>query len=224
HQGGDLSRVRDAYDRLVSRALEHGSYSVANKALIAQAQLATRQGRWVHAREGFERIRDRARAQRDAYDEAFALVALVEVELAAIDVREDGVPAALRTLLDEAGRAAEAAGLPDSGAHLRCVEAQLVGTLGRAREAAEGYARCAEAFDDLGLLRRALGAHVWHALYLSLAGEPARAEALAREIQPRARSLGLREVGLWAGYVQVVAALDQGHVERALVHAAECFD
>lgn len=221
-QGGDLSRVRDAYDRMVSRALEHGSYSVGNKALVAQAQLAVRQGRWGPARAALETLRARAHAEHDAYDEAYALVALVEVDLALVDVRDDGVPASLRASLDAARRAAEAAGLPDSLAHLQCSEAQILGTTGRSGEAAASYERCAEAFEALGLSRRAIDARTWQALYLSMAGDPARGEALARQGQRDARSLGLREEGLWACYVLTVAAAAQGDTERMLAHAETC--
>lgn len=222
-QGGDLSRVRDAYDRLVSRALEHGSYSVGNKALVAQAQLATRQGRWASARQALETLRARARQEHDAYDEAYALVALADVDLALTDAREQGVPPSLRASLDAARGAAEAAGLPDSLAHLQCAEAQLSGTMGRSAEAATGYGRCAEAFAALGLERRALDARTWQALYMGVAGEPERSEALAAAGQRRARALGLREEVVWACYVRTVAASAMGDGERVLALAEACF-
>lgn len=223
-RGGDLSRVRDAYDRLVMRAVERGSYSVGNKALLARAQLAMRQGRWAHARDDFEWARNRARAHGDAYDEAYALVALVNVALSGVDAREQELSPSLRAMVDEARRAAEVAGQPDSLAHLTCLEANLAGTRGRSREAAEGFARCAEAFEGLGMSRRAIDARVFQAVHLVQAGEAGRAEALARREQERARALGLGDLVPWSGYARVVAALADGDVERALAQAEACFD
>ncbi|MCA9709982.1 MAG: CHAT domain-containing protein, partial [Myxococcales bacterium] len=224
-QGSDLSRVRALYDEVVPRALERASYPVGTKALVARALLWRRLGKTAEQRQDYETLRERARAHGNAYDELFAEAELLSMELGAIDLRDGGVvPPELRARLDQARRHAEATEQSALAAYLRCMEADLLARAGRAEEAAASYERCAAAYERAQVARGHVKAQSWQALMSSQAGDHARAQALARQADERARALGLRETWLQTGFVLVVAAMNAGDLRGALEQADRHFD
>lgn len=222
-RGGDLSEARAILDRVVPEALATDNPWLGSKALINRATLSIEEGRTAQARRDYELLRTRARAQGDAFDEAFAATGLVDLEVERLDLRGGReMPPELRASLDDAWRAVRASRVQHSVAFLACLEGELRAAMGRAREAAAQYERCAEIHRQLEGRRGELRARTWQAIQLVIAGEIDAAAALMPQVSAAMADLGLRWE--YAGYAQVFVALARGELPEALEHAHRLFE
>lgn len=224
-QGGDLSQVRELYDRVVPRALELGSYPLAINALVDRAKLWLRLDETEHRRRDYAQLLALAQAHGDSYNALFARAQLVGMDIETLDLRDGGsVPAELQARLDQVRREAEDTGQVVLAAGLRCFAADLLAGADRVAEAAAAYEGCARAHQESGTPRGQLEAQIWQALHLSRVGEHERARRLIEAVGERTRAQGLDEISLYAGFVRTMVAMQSGDVEQALVHAGRHFD
>ncbi len=220
---GDLSEVREIFDRVVPQALESGNYVLGNKALTLRVKLSKQQHRTHQVREDYELMLARAEAQGDAYDQAHASMGLLDLEIAQLDLRdEDDVPSDVRTRLDDTWRAVRASKQQHSIAFLECVEGDLDAGLLRHGEAARKYGRCARAYGEMGGARGELKALTWQAVQLALDGQPDVARAQMEQVDEQVHARGMQ----WAygSYALGVIAFLEGDVERAVALGRRHFE
>ncbi|MCH9680895.1 MAG: CHAT domain-containing protein [Deltaproteobacteria bacterium] len=223
-RGGDIVRVLELYDAGIPAAIARGSYMTATHGLRARASLWMSLGKYERARSDYAQLLEMAQRADDAYVEAFARVQLVSADLSTIDLREQPLPAALRTRIDAARALSERTGQTHAIAKLLCLEADIRAGLGQWEAAAEGFHDCAAAYEAIDARSGRLSAQIWEAQHLSLSGEHEAARALIGSVDDEVHALGIRGTRTWSGYVRMVAAWRAGERDQALEVGHRVFD